>query len=400
MTYDKPSATAILVGACVAAVLFTAVSLPLSAEQPDSSGVAEDRNSDPANLLSPEEWQRLGETVDRALGFLAKHQHPDGSFESPAYGQPGVTSLCVMAFLSRGHLPGQGPHGEKLNRAVDFVLQSQRADGLISYVHSRPSRQVNNAGHHPYMAALYNHGISGLMLSEVYGMSGLGEQERIRQSILKAIKFTRDNQLSYNRRPDEQGGWRYLGRHRRNNSDVSVTSWQLMFLRSARNAEFDVPEKYVDEATAFIKRCFNDDEGAFEYHRPNGSNRSYVSAGVVGGGIVSLSLGGEHQSEIAQRAGRWILTENSFDDYNRRPHRFDRYHYSAFYCSQATFQLGGEYWHTFYPRLMRTLVAHQRSDGSWEPEATKDTHYGNIYTTAITVLALTPPYQLLPIYQR
>jgi len=29
-----------------------------------------------------------------------------------------------------------------------------------------------------------------------------------------------------------------------------------------------------------------------------------------------------------------------------------------------------------------------------------NTNYGNVYSSAITVLTLTPPYQLLPIYQR
>ena len=46
------------------------------------------------------------------------------------------------------------------------------------------------------------------------------------------------------------------------------------------------------------------------------------------------------------------------------------------------------------------LESLQRDDGSWEPELMSDTQYGNVYTSALTVLALTPAYQLLPIYQR
>jgi len=78
----------------------------------------------------------------------------------------------------------------------------------------------------------------------------------------------------------------------------------------------------------------------------------------------------------------------------------DRYHYSAYYCSLAMFQLGGEYWAQFYPRLVRVLLRHQTRDGSWQAESGPDGIFGDRYTTALMVLALTPPYQLLPIYQR
>jgi hypothetical protein len=64
------------------------------------------------------------------------------------------------------------------------------------------------------------------------------------------------------------------------------------------------------------------------------------------------------------------------------------------------FQLGGDYWAKFYPPLASMLIENQRADGSWDAEAAWDGAFGNNYTTALTVLALTPPYQLLPIYQR
>ena len=96
---------------------------------------------------------------------------------------------------------------------------------------------------------------------------------------------------------------------------------------------------------------------------------------------------------------RWIL-KHPFTHYNRRRQSDDRYHYSAYYCSQAMFQLGGKYWEQFYPDLQKVLLTNQQRDGSWDREAVHDGQFGNVYTTALTVLALTPPYQLLPIYQR
>src|SRR5688572_14348533 len=67
----------------------------------------------PANVLSPAEWQRVDESVEKALNFLAARQQPDGSFPTLAMGQPGVTSLCIMAFMAHGHLPGDGQYGQK-----------------------------------------------------------------------------------------------------------------------------------------------------------------------------------------------------------------------------------------------------------------------------------------------
>src|SRR5271163_4283382 len=59
-----------------------------------------------ADALPPEKWRQLEKSVDRALAWIASQQQPDGSFPTMATGQPAVTSLCVMAFLSRGHQPG------------------------------------------------------------------------------------------------------------------------------------------------------------------------------------------------------------------------------------------------------------------------------------------------------
>ena len=79
----------------------------------------------------------------------------------------------------------------------------------------------------------------------------------------------------------------------------------------------------------------------------------------------------------------------------------DGFFYSAYYCSQAAAQLGGDYWKGIYAPLADTLLGAQNADGSWPPEPQKKIAlFGNAYTTAMAVLSLTPPYQLLPVYQR
>jgi hypothetical protein len=60
----------------------------------------------PVTVLSHEEWRRVDAAVDRALQWLSMQQQPDGSFATLDTGQPGVTCLCMMAYISQGHVPG------------------------------------------------------------------------------------------------------------------------------------------------------------------------------------------------------------------------------------------------------------------------------------------------------
>jgi len=339
-------------------------------------------------LLSPEQWSRLDRAVDRGLAFISKSQSPDGSFPTANSAQPGVTSLCVVALLARGRQPGKGPYGVQIERAIDYVLEMQNPRiGAIM-----PDRFTSGGSTDDF---IYSHAISGIMLAEVYGMTDAKRHERIRAAIIKALDYTRRQQKLRKWNPDDQGGWRYIDRAQ---SDLSVTAWQLMFLRSARNAEFEVPEEWVKGAMGYVHRSFDVNERGFVYAL-SGRDR-FCTRGMVGAGIVSLALGGEHRSETAKMAANWIL-ENSFEPYNNRRGPEDRYHYGAFYCSQAMFQLGGDYWRRFFPPLLEVLIEAQHRDGSWDAESVEgDAVFGNVYTTAITVLALATPYQILPIYQR
>ena len=121
---------------------------------------------------------------------------------------------------------------------------------------------------------------------------------------------------------------------------------------------------------------------------------------MVAAGILSLSLAGQHQTPIALAAGNWLLAHpiRAFGDTYGRS---DRFFYGAYYCSQAAAQLGGHYWEALFPPLANVLLNSQMPDGSWQIETgNEESRFGNVYTTAMAVLTLTPAYQLLPVYQR
>jgi hypothetical protein len=141
----------------------------------------------------------------------------------------------------------------------------------------------------------------------------------------------------------------------------------------------------------------------FEYEV---SNRDRRSRGMAGAGVLALAHAGYHNSPEAKASGEWILKHdfdryNEFEPFSSENKEKDRYHYSVFNCSQAMYQLGGDYWRQFFPRTAMALVNGQQADGSWPPEKNgRDGIYGNAYSTALCLLALGAPNQLLPIFQR
>ena len=345
-----------------------------------------------AAVLPAAEWRKVENGVDRALAWLAARQAADGSFPTLPQGQPAVTSLAIMAFLSRGHQPGAGPYGQQINRAIDYVIACQMPDSLFSYQTPAPVYQMRRASH----TASYNHGISGLMLAEVYGQVAGARAKAVRQAIEKALQFTRELQI----RPktaEDRGGWRYLRVNGSPDSDLSVTAWQLMFLRSARNSEFNVPQQYVEEAMAFVRRCWDERAGGFRYAAA-GMGEDGIGRGVTAAGIVSLAMAGQHQTKMAQAAGDWLLA-HPFRRYGEYLGGHEKFIYSTLYWSQAAAQLGGRYWQQMYPPMVDLILKAQTPDGSWRSEANL-AEFGDELTTAMAVLSLTPPYQLLPVYQR
>ncbi len=360
------------------------------------------RSSSPRDVLSTGEWKRVDESVELALAWLARSQQPDGSFPTIESGQPGVTALCVMAFIAHGHLPGEGVYGKRLELATDFVLGCQKPNGLVTVIGPEGPTISRQIVHDLGVTAAYNHAIASLMLSELYGMSGKERAGRIERVVSRSILASLEMQRWPKDLDDDRGGWRYVDDFDEHDSDLSITGWNLMFLRSARNAGFDVPKPAIDAAVAYVRRTHNPNYGAFGYTADFGDERSRAMAGA---GILALAHAGYHNSPEARSSAEWLKDYN-FDHYNEylqftQGWAHDRYHYGVFNCCQAMYQLGGRDWEEFFPRVVRTLLQNQQSDGAWPAESHfHDGQFGNAYTTALVVMSLGAPNQLLPVFQR
>jgi hypothetical protein len=354
-------------------------------------------SSDLSSAFPPGEWVRIERSIDGGLQWLAAQQAEDGSFPSNPVGQPAVTSLAVMAFLSRGHLPGEGRYGRQLDRAIDFVLAQQSRRGYFSQLQVAPP-----TGHlKPSQTLVYNHCIAGFMLGEVYGMTSGERSRRIEEALSKALLFSRSVQTRQKQHPDEIGGWRYAYPDSpAANSDLSVTGWALMFYRSARNAEFEVPKQYFDEGLDFVERCYVTDatdreEGVFGYRPLSVQADARPSLANTGSAILALILGGRHESEMVRTGVDWFSTRE-YPASNKAGH----FYLATYYSSQAMAQVGGATWNRVFPQIVERLLTEQTPNGSWPPGRGNEVSFGSCYSTSLAVLALTPPYQLLPIYQR
>ena len=308
---------------------------------------------------------RLEQSVERALAFLASQQEKDAWLASGGK-HPAITSLAVMAFLSAGHVPGEGPYRANVDRAIRWVLAQQRSDGIFS------STEWDE---------MYQHAICTMMLCEVAAMADAKLAKEMKPKLELAIKRIVESQRTAE---PHKGGWRY--RYASSDADLSVSGWQILALRAARNLGCDVPVQKIDLAVHFVQQCRDPGSGGYAY-QPG----TQVSLACTGTAILALELCGKarHHSREALQAGSYLLRSPLGHD---SPHSY----YAAYYCSQAMFQLGSNYWLVYRPRLHTLLLDSQQRNGAW---LTND-GLGPSYSTALAILALTVEYRLLPIYQR
>ena len=79
-------------------------------------------------------------------------------------------------------MTGEGQYGKRLERATEYVINCQKANGLVTLVGPDGPEIARNVAHDIGETAAYNHAISSLMLSEVYGSSKGDRSARLKKS--------------------------------------------------------------------------------------------------------------------------------------------------------------------------------------------------------------------------
>ena len=325
---------------------------------------------DPPSSTSEEFIEMTPELIDscrRGMDFLVASQSEDGSFGLGRYAKNvGIASLCALALMADGNMPGSDPKGRSIQKTLDFILACSTDTGLIS---------ADKTSHGP----MYGHGFATLFLGEIYGMNN--EDSRVRDTLVRAVQLIVNTQ-------NEEGGWRYNPIPY--DADVSVTICQVMALRAARNAGIKVPKETIDRAVRYIRDCQNPD-GGFRYMiQPGNSAWPRTAAGVA-----TLFYAGIYEDDSISRGITYL--ENAVGpDSGRMSTISSHYLYGHYYACQVMFIAGGEQWRSWWPVIREDLIRSQSSDGSWN----LNTNVGAEYGTAMALIVLQMPKRYLPIFQK
>jgi hypothetical protein len=336
------------------------------------------------NPQDPYDADDIDAAVNRGLGYLVSQQKKDGSITDRGH-ENAMTALAIMAFASAGHQPvDPSSEGVAMARGLKFLLSDGRQDAQGYFGASDGSR-------------MYGHGIVTLMLTEMLGMGVDDSMDaRLHQACEKAIDLIVRSQ-KVKKGMNARGGWRYTPDA--GDSDLSVSVWQVMALRSAKNDGMNVSSKTIDDAIGYLKRSFTsplDSNGnpreiknGFSYE-PNGGGPSFT---MTSAGLLAMQVCGQYDSPLVAGSSDWLL--------DHPPQWNDRFIlYGLYYFAQGMHQRGGTHADRAASLVSSMLLPKQKANGAWESSGGEEQNAGSVYCTSMAILSLSVKYHYLPIYQR
>lgn len=330
---------------------------------------------------------RVKAAVQKGLQYLRQSQDPatggwvqdvgfkfNSDYQRTALAKPhvGVSALALMSFLSGGHLPGRGRHGDVVQRGTDFILSA--VDKHSGYVSRDGTR-------------MYSHAYATLFLAEIFGMT---HREDVKEKLQLAVDLTVKSQNKY-------GSWRYNPFSPE--SDMSITVCQIMALRAARNIGIRVPKVTVDRAYDYVVRSAyksrtSREYGGFKYQE---KDRARTSFALTAAGIATLNHAGTYDHELIKAGISYLKGEMALQYRHFKWHFF--YWYGHYYAAQVFFFAGDDdrsLWKWYWTRIADELVRGQEPDGSWRNTIGP----GKAFSTAVATIILQVPNEYLPIFHR
>ena len=383
-SFAKFALNALVAHALLTSQLISAQDLPQPVLAPAPSpleAVADDAQPDSAPDRERDEEDAA---VARGIAFLISRQRDDGSFTEREYDTT-MTSLALMALASTGVTPSTpGPAGEAARKGLSFVLGQARQNESGYFGQADGSR-------------MYGHGITTLMLAELLGMGSNATQDRLIEArCQRAIDLILSAQQQ-SKPVQYRGGWRYTPDS--NDSDLSVSVWQLMALRSAKNDGLEVPAEAIEKAVAYLQRSYSvrldasgqptQANGGFCY-LPDSRDATFA---MTSAGLLAMQVCGEYESPLVTGAADWLL--------EHPPKWNDRFFfYGTYYYAQGMYQRGGRHAETAGRTVRELLLPRQDSEGAWVATGGEEQGPGKSYSTSLAILSLSVKYHYLPIYQR
>jgi hypothetical protein len=323
--------------------------------------------------------------VQAALRWLADHQSGDGRWEARrneagrettpdgrsrpnagADADTGMTGLALLAMLGAGNTHLRGDYKENVRRGLNFLLQSQDAEGCLSGTADR-------------YAAMYCHAIAAFALGEAYGMSG---ERRLEQPLRRAIDYTVAAQDPYG------GGWRYKPHDA---GDTSQLGWQFMALKSAQTAGIPMLETTRQGITRYLQSVASHGNGGLASYRPLEPPSRTMTAEAM---LCWQFLGISRTHPACDEAADYLLSAP--------PGVGQTNFYYWYYGTLVMYQFQGDGWQRWNTAVATQLVGLQNKEGplagSWDPDSVWGGYGGRIYSTALGAMCLEVYYRFSPVY--
>ncbi|MDO4582804.1 MAG: carboxypeptidase-like regulatory domain-containing protein [Planctomycetia bacterium] len=293
------------------------------------------------------------------------------------------TGLAILAFQAGGHFYNNShPYSENVLNGLAWMVKNQQENGLL--ITPGLKKYPGSPYHEKFM---YEHGIASFALAEACAVAkamDLPVHKRFQTAMKKAIDFTVKTQHL-------DGGWRYKV-DVQEMSDTSVTGWQVLALKSAKEAGYQIPYKTLDKIGTFFNRHTQGSET--RYTTSMAGTEALTGIGM----LVRQFLLNESDSEYVRVAGRRLadhaVTTWKVPDAEDREPDF----YIWYKGSLAMQQLGGRQWTRWNESIREELIRLQKKEGcergSWDPYSDPWGEYGGrIYTTALGALSLQVYYR-------
>ena len=341
--------------------------------------------------------KRSEKAAAAGLAWLARHQAKDGCWcnrylghgpecvcerENPCRGQgddfaKAQTGLALLAFQAGGHFYfNDREYSEHVRNGLDWLVENQDANGGL--------HRSNRDAYHYYM---YEHGIATFALAEACAVAVAKKQEPAKaylDAAKRAIAYIEDQQ-------HDDGGWRYTS-NKIAPSDTSVTGWQVLALKSAKEAGIEVKPECLEKVRRFLVSCETGSNGRTGYQGGNVLTDATTGVGM----LVHQFLLNTPESDLVLDASKYLsgVAERSWGQ-SRVPQPD---YYLWYNCTLAMHRVGGPDWDRWNNVVRDSVIDLQEGEqagcarGSWSPNS-KWGNGGRIYTTALAVLTLEVYYR-------
>jgi hypothetical protein len=331
----------------------------------------------------------VGAALRKALDFLEKSQKSDGFFEKD---HPGISGLAVMALIGGKCVP------KDYSKTIRSGLRYLQSRFDKTPVYEGGPGEAPQTGWSQADDNMYTHAIATLALVEAVGEMKETALKPMAEEALKLILQSQNTESKaqglggpIEPNPENHGGWRYQPNS--TDSDISVTGWQLLTLRAAKNTWYDVPERVFEAAGRYVRGLHDEESGSFGYQTgPSGG--SCCRAGM---GALILELCGLPQDKAVRNAFRFMWDHAPVWNIESPGDGYPFYYW--YYGTRAMLFAGGDDWRIWKDWMCRLLVDNQNQDGSWNPAEREDgLGLGPVYTTALGAMMLEFCCGYLPAY--